>query len=169
MNTTRSKAPHIGVTSVSESQSSVRLALLPALFKIQSCRKCTEWPQADLQHLTVKSTLYTLNVTPESTFWPSSLYDHPVYNSPLTPMLRTKKKKKKKTKIKNLIFHNSLNNFIWDPAWEYTRILELIWFVLSEEMSFESLTLMWSHNNKNEKKKKMTNMQNFKFHNSLKN
>ncbi len=29
-------------------------------------RKCTEWPQNDLTHLSVKSTLYTLNTHPEA-------------------------------------------------------------------------------------------------------
>ena len=29
--------------------------------KVGEKRKCTEWPQTELEHLTVKSTLYTLN------------------------------------------------------------------------------------------------------------
>ncbi len=43
-------------------------ALRPAVFGIQACRKseCTEWPQNDLNYLSVKSTLYILNTHPET-------------------------------------------------------------------------------------------------------
>ena len=40
-----------------------------------------------------------------------------------------------------------------------------IWCVLSEEMSFETFTSIWSHVSENEKK--MATIQNLKFHNSL--
>ncbi len=33
-------------------------------YKVVKNRKCTEWPQTELEHLTVKSTLYTLNTHP---------------------------------------------------------------------------------------------------------
>ncbi len=110
LNTTRSKVPHICVTSVSKSQISVRFPLKPAISAVTGhsetsalndskwpwtqqgqryhillmpqspkChpfhsttnrfwvtklsiigRKCTEWPQIDLEYLTVKSAPYTL-------------------------------------------------------------------------------------------------------------
>ncbi len=44
---------------------------------------------------------------------------------------------------------------------------EQIWCVVSEEMSFETFTPIWSHVNKNEKK--LAKIQNLKFHNSLSN
>ncbi len=44
---------------------------------------------------------------------------------------------------------------------------EQIWCVLSEEMSFEAFTPIWSHVNENEKK--LPKIQNLKFHNSLNN
>ena len=34
-------------------------------YKVVENRKCTKWPQNDLNHLTVKSTLYTLNANPQ--------------------------------------------------------------------------------------------------------
>ncbi len=44
---------------------------------------------------------------------------------------------------------------------------EQIWCALSEEMSFETFTTIWSH--VSEKEKYLAKIQNFKFHNSLKN
>ncbi len=35
-------------------------------YKFAENRKCTEWPQTELEHLTGKSTLYTLNTYPEA-------------------------------------------------------------------------------------------------------
>ncbi len=45
---------------------SVHFALQPTIFEIKVAknRKCTEWPQTDLEHLTVKSTLFALNTPP---------------------------------------------------------------------------------------------------------
>ncbi len=37
------------------------------MYKVSENRKCTEWPQTELKHLTVKSTLYTLNTTEAQT------------------------------------------------------------------------------------------------------
>ncbi len=34
------------------------------MYKVGENRKCTEWPQTELEHLTVKNTLYTLNTYP---------------------------------------------------------------------------------------------------------
>ncbi len=34
------------------------------MYKVSENRKCTEWPQTELEQLTVKNTLYTL-LTPE--------------------------------------------------------------------------------------------------------
>ncbi len=34
------------------------------MYEISKSRKCTEWPQTELEHLRVKSTLYTLNTYP---------------------------------------------------------------------------------------------------------
>ncbi len=34
------------------------------MYKVSENRKCTEWPKTELEHLTVKSTQYTLDTTP---------------------------------------------------------------------------------------------------------
>ncbi len=72
-------------------------------YKVAEYRKCTEWPQTELQHLTVKSTLYTLNTYPRGpNFAPfrsttSGFQDITLfYNSALTTMLNTHKKNQKK-------------------------------------------------------------------------
>ncbi len=45
---------------------------------VQGQRKSeTEWPQTELEHLTVKSTLYILHIPPRPKFWSVSLYDYP--------------------------------------------------------------------------------------------
>ncbi len=46
---------------------------------------------------------------------------------------------------------------------------EQIWCVLSDEMSFETFTPIWSHVSENLKKKRIGKNQNFKFPNSLNN
>ena len=45
----------------------VFFSLQSGFFEIQGCRnqKCTEWPQSELENLTVKSTLYTLKTHPK--------------------------------------------------------------------------------------------------------
>ncbi len=49
-----------------DAQISIRFALRQAIFEIQVVknRKCTEWPQNDLNHIPDKSYLYTLNTYP---------------------------------------------------------------------------------------------------------
>ena len=70
--------PYIGITTVPKSHC---FALQATIFKLQAILrqvhwttpkrpkipvtkywKCTQWPQTELEHLTVKSTLYTLNI-----------------------------------------------------------------------------------------------------------
>ena len=36
------------------------------MYKVGENRKCTEWPQTELEHLTVKRTLYTIILNPEA-------------------------------------------------------------------------------------------------------
>ncbi len=36
------------------------------MYKVGENRKCTEWPETEIEYLTVKSTLYTPNITPEA-------------------------------------------------------------------------------------------------------
>ncbi len=64
-----------------EAQISLRFSLPPAIFEQKKPRsifvekrKCTELPQNDLQHFTVKSTMYTLNTHPMPKFHSVSLY-----------------------------------------------------------------------------------------------
>ncbi len=51
-----------------EAQMSLHFVLRPAVLKhkVIENQKCTESPQNDLNHLTVKSTLYILNTHPEA-------------------------------------------------------------------------------------------------------
>ncbi len=61
--------PHICVTTVPESQISVRLALWPAILELQAFwHKYTEWPQNDLENYRVKGTPYGLLVSPSRKF-----------------------------------------------------------------------------------------------------
>ena len=76
--TEMSKIPCVHWILTPEAQISLCFALRPAVFKIQVFQKskCTEWPQNDLKHLRVKSTLCTLNTNlwgPK--FHSVSLYD----------------------------------------------------------------------------------------------
>ena len=59
----RSKVPYICVTNVPEFQISSHFPLRASAFeyKVVDNRKCTKWTRNDLEHLTVKSTLYILN------------------------------------------------------------------------------------------------------------
>ncbi len=61
-----SKVPCIHCILAPDAQISLRFALRPAIFgMVVKNRKCTEWPQNDFKHLTVKSTLYTVNTHPQ--------------------------------------------------------------------------------------------------------
>ena len=81
-------------------------------------------------------------------------------------MLNGQKKKEQKNlpKIQTIKFHYSFNNFIRGPLQVYTWILgSKSDCVVSEEMSFETFTPIWSHVNENEKKKKKKIGKNPKF------
>ncbi len=81
--------------------------------------KCAEWPQTELEHLTVKSTPYTLNSYPWGTnFAPlrsmtSGFQDIAHFKIAIDSNVKHWKKKRtnKLPKIHNLIFHNSLYKF----------------------------------------------------------
>ena len=54
----------------------LRLVVSEIYVQVVKNRKCTEWPQTEYEHLTVKSTLYTLNTYPlRFKFSSVSLYD----------------------------------------------------------------------------------------------
>ncbi len=83
------------------------------MYKVTKNRKCTEWPQAKLEH---KSTLYTLNTYLGPNFWSVSFYDQrfpryrTCYNYPFTTILNAPPpKKKKKRRRKKSQFHYSFN------------------------------------------------------------
>ncbi len=90
-----------------EAQALVRFTLRLATFRDTTCTwsakrsGCTEWPQTELEHLTVKS-VYTKDLPMRSKFWSVSLYDQrfPGYctfcNYKLTTMLNVQKRTKKK-------------------------------------------------------------------------
>ncbi len=61
-----------------EAQISLLFTLQPTVFEIQVFQKSksTQWPQNDLNHLSVKSTICTLNIHPRDTNF-ISLYDQP--------------------------------------------------------------------------------------------
>ena len=61
-----SKVPCVHIMLTPEAHASPLFALRPASFEIQVFRKSkwTKWPQNDINHLSVKSTLYTLNTHP---------------------------------------------------------------------------------------------------------
>ncbi len=68
------------------------------------------------------------------------------------PKKKEQKKKKKMPKIQKFKFRNSFNKFGRDPPQGYTWIWGANQVHTSEEMSFETLTPIWSHINENEKK-----------------
>ena len=122
LNTIRSKMSHMHVSLVSLSPKFQSISLYDQPFLRQGATnsKCTEWPQTDLEHLTVKRILYTLNTTTQGpNFGPfHSMTSHfqiyrTFYNSPLTSMLNTQTgtTTKKILQIQNLKFQNSFNNF----------------------------------------------------------
>ena len=66
LNTTSQRYPYTCVTSIREFQISPQIPLHPfSRLRVVDNRKCTKWPQNDLEHLTVKNTLYTLNTCPQ--------------------------------------------------------------------------------------------------------
>ncbi len=84
-------------------------------YKVAKNRKCTKWPQTELEHLTVKSTLYTLNTYAlRSKFWSVSLYNQwfrrycTFYNSHWPPQKRTKNKLPKIQNLKFTILYTTL-------------------------------------------------------------
>ncbi len=68
LSTYLTKVPCIPWILTHNAQISLCFTLRTAVFEIQGFDnwKCTEWPQNDLKHLTVKSTLYTQNTHPQS-------------------------------------------------------------------------------------------------------
>ncbi len=127
---------------------------------IQRCRKsekqkCTEWPQTDLEHLTVKSTPYKLS-TPDTQILSILLYNqsryHTFHNYPLTIILNCPEKNKKLPKIPNLKFHNSLNNFGRDPPQEYAWFVGVNLMCTLRGAAYGIFTPIWSHVNINNSK-----------------
>ena len=61
-------------------------------YKVDENRKCTQWPQNDLNHLSVKSTLSTLNTHPRAkislffTLWPAIFEIQGCRKSEMNPM-----------------------------------------------------------------------------------
>ncbi len=92
-------------------------------YKISENRKCAEWPQTELEHLTGNITLYTLNTYPwGSNFWSVSLYDQQfprcrtLYNCPLIPMLN----------VQNRTKTNCQKSKIWNFTNLYTTLVEIL-------------------------------------------
>ena len=145
-------------------------------------RKCTEWPQTELEHLTVKITLhtgYTKN-TP-----PCRCPNYGLFRSKMSgfqgialfiilhwlPCSKNKKqnqkKKKKIQKIESLKFYNSnmgILIYTLDLPRSMHEFGEKICCVLPDKM-FELFSHIWSH--VNEKEKKMSKIKNFKFRQSF--
>ena len=74
------------------------------MYKVGENRKCTEWPQTELEHLTVKSTLHTLNTYPWGPkFGPFHSKTNGFQDIAhfIIPTLKKKNKKKKNAKIPN--------------------------------------------------------------------
>ncbi len=67
-----SKVPSAHWIFTPEAQISICFALQPAIFEWQACRnsECPEWPQNDLNHWSVKSTLCTLDTHPRGPNFP---------------------------------------------------------------------------------------------------
>ena len=83
-------------------------------YKVAENRKCTEWPQTDLKHLTVKSTLHTLNTYPmRPKCWCFSLYDYPF------PRYKVDQNRKQtewpQTELKHLTVKVTLYTIEWSP------------------------------------------------------
>ena len=147
------------------------------MHKVGENRKWTEWPQTELDNLSVKSTLYicTKYLPLWSKFWSVSLYDQrfPRYRTfyhhifPFTLMLNVHKNNNNKKKWQK--------SKIWKFTVLWTTVVETIlevcmifwewmWCVLSERMSFDFFP-EWSY--VNEKEKKMAIIQNLEFRQSL--
>ena len=66
-----SKVPYVHWILTPDAQISLRFALRPTVFEIQVFRKSkwTQWPQNDLNHWSIKSTLYRLNTHPRPPYF----------------------------------------------------------------------------------------------------
>ena len=115
-----------------EVQILVRFALRLAFFSEihgRQKRQCTEWPQTELEHRTVKSTLYVSNTYPEAQILvrfalrPVSKILR-IISFPIDyHVKRPKKEQNNMPKIQNVKFLYSFNNFVRDLPQVYTWIL----------------------------------------------
>ena len=159
-----------------EVQILIRFALWLAVSEIQGRQnqKFTEWPQTELEHLTINTTLYTLNTYPWGPkFAPfcsttSIFEDIAHFIIPIDYHVKRPNKEKKMSKIQNFKFHNSLYNFGGDPPQEYTWILGSKSGVFFQRRCRLKL-LPPCGPMLTKTKKKMAKIHNLKFHNSLNN
>ncbi len=128
-------------------------------YKVVKNCKCTQWPEIQHEYWTVKSTLYILSIYPWGpNFLPvpsttSRVKILPIYNSPIDYHGNRPKrtlKCQKKFKVSNFtILLTLLVETL--PRDIYMNSGEWNWRVLSDEMSFETFTPIWSDVCENEK------------------
>ncbi len=122
-----------------EVQISLSFALRPAIFEIQACPKseCAKWPQNDLNHLSVKSTLCNWILTPEAQI---SLFRSTVARSPDNWGFWGNKKKS--LKIGNSKFQKSKSVLLWGPLRrKFSKGWKAFKSDLREEWRFEGFWL----------------------------
>ncbi len=159
---------HICVSGIRESHISLRVALRRARFEVQAIlrqvhRMTPKWPQTLQSH---RYTTYVLLVSPSPKFRPTISHFQDIAHVfyPLTIVLNgPKKKRPNKIEISN--FTILLTTLVETPRRDspgvYVSFWEQIWCILSEEMSFESVTSIWAH--AKEKEYQMSKIQNLKF------
>ncbi len=128
---------------VPESQFSLHVTLRRTAFEIQGCQnhKC---PQIDLEHLTVKAYTKNYMCPPGPKFWSVSLYDPAAFK--ISHMLEFPIDCHVKRPNKNKMFFWQRKFFLRPSLGvhefgDYFRI----WGLLSEQMSFETFTLILSY------------------------
>ncbi len=82
LNPTRSNAPHVFVTSVTESQISFHFALRPAVFELHFKTNAPKWPQNDNGQVkfgpTRSNVSHMYTIVPSLKFQPFSYYGQPL-------------------------------------------------------------------------------------------
>ena len=144
----------------------VRFCLGATVFEMQGCQKsekngkCTERPQNDIEHLTVKNTMYTLSTYPWCPILgPFLLYDQPF--SRYNVVINRKCTEWPQNDIEHLTVNSILHAL---SIYRRGRHFGQIWCAFWAEM-FETFTPMWSHVNEQEK----NSSPKLKFHNCLDN
>ncbi len=108
-------------------------------YKVVGIGKCTEWPQDDLEHLTVKSTLYKLSTFPEAHL----LHDHPFSKY---KVVKNRKNRKCTVTVDWLWNRNSQRYLIYTS--KYPRGPNMGQLILLHDQPFSRHTLVENRKNR---------------------